>query len=426
LQITGKFKPAVGNEIAGRQEQACGHWLYIRHCRVLVPDWIGDDPATHLSRILHQEFFRWMRGSSPRMTAKNRWNPAYITGMRPQDILMPAPAGLCCKSGGFHIDPVRPVERAVITHGHSDHARAGHDAVLATQETLDMMRLRYGDNFAATTQAIAYGEQIRLGDVTVRFHPAGHVLGSAQIAVSCKDTCIVASGDYKDAPDPTCAPFEVVPCDVFITEATFGLPVFRHGNAADEVKKLLASVALFSERAHLVGAYSLGKAQRVIALLRAEGYDAPVYLHGAMEKITRYYESRGVALGELRPAKGAKKTDLAGTITLAPPAATSDVWTRRFPDPVTAFASGWMRVRARARQRGIELPLVISDHADWDGLTATIDATGAGEVWVTHGQEDALVHWCKAKGLAARPLDLVGYGDEDETEALPAGEEASG
>ena len=217
---------------------------------------------------------------------------------------MPVAAGLCCKPGGFHIDPVRPVERAVITHGHSDHARAGHGAVLATQETLDMMRLRYGDNFARTTQAIAYGEEIRLGDVTVKFHPAGHVLGSAQIAVSCKDTCIVASGDYKDAPDPTCAPFEVVPCDVFITEATFGLPVFRHGDAAEEVKKLLASVALFPERAHLVGAYSLGKAQRVIALLRAAGYDAPIYLHGAMEKITHYYQSRGIDLGELRPVKG--------------------------------------------------------------------------------------------------------------------------
>jgi putative mRNA 3-end processing factor len=228
--------------------------------------------------------------------------------MRPQDILMPVPAGLCCKPGGFHIDPVRPVERAVITHGHSDHARPGHGAVLATQETLDMMRLRYGDNFARTTQAVRYGEEIGLGDVKIKFHPAGHVLGSAQIAVTCKDTCIVASGDYKDASDPTCTPFEVVPCDVFITEATFGLPVFRHPVAADEVKKLLESVALFPERAHLVGAYSLGKAQRVIALLREAGYDAPIYLHGAMEKISYYYESRGIALGELRPVKGVKKS----------------------------------------------------------------------------------------------------------------------
>ena len=338
----------------------------------------------------------------------------YIAGMRPQDILAPVAAGLCCKPGGFHIDPLRPVERALITHGHSDHARAGHGMVLATRETLDIMRLRYGDGFAGRTQAVAYGERIRLGDVDVAFHPAGHVLGSAQIAVTHGATRIVASGDYKDAPDPTCAPFELVPCDVFITEATFGLPVFRHGDAEAEVDKLLTSVQLFPERAHLVGAYSLGKAQRVIALIRAAGYDAPIYLHGAMEAMTRYYESRGIDLGELRPARGVAKADLAGTITLAPPSAITDIWTRRFPDPVAAFASGWMRVRARARQKGIELPLVISDHADWDGLTATIAATGAGEVWVTHGQEDALVHWCQSRGLKARPLDLVGYGEEDE------------
>ncbi|MBR1221022.1 ligase-associated DNA damage response exonuclease [Bradyrhizobium sp. U87765 SZCCT0131] len=339
--------------------------------------------------------------------------------MRPQDILTPQPAGLFCKPGGFHIDPVRPVERALITHGHSDHARPGHGAVLATRETLDMMRLRYGEGFARTTQAIGYGEEIALGDVTVTFHPAGHVLGSAQIAVTHGGTRIVASGDYKEVPDPTCATFEVVPCDVFITEATFGLPVFRHGAAHAEIARLLASVALFPERAHLVGAYSLGKAQRVIALLRQAGYDAPIYMHGAMEAITRYYQSRGIDLGDVRLAKGVAKADLAGTITLAPPSATTDVWTRRFPDPVTAFASGWMRVRARGRQNGVELPLVISDHADWNGLCATIGATGAGEIWVTHGQEDALVHWCTTKGLVARPLALVGYGDEDAENATP-------
>src|SRR5487761_1051136 len=342
--------------------------------------------------------------------------------MRAEDILVPTPSGVCCRPGSFHIDPTRPAARALITHAHSDHARAGHGAVLATQETLDLMRLRYGENFAGSTQAIRYGERIALDGTTIAFHPAGHVLGSAQIAVEAGGLRIVASGDYKNVPDPTCAPFELVPCDVFITEATFALPVFRHGNPDGEIAKLLRSVAVFPDRAHLVGAYSLGKAQRLIALIRQTGYDAPIYLHGAMEKITRYYESRGVALGELRLVKGVKKADLAGSIALAPPSATSDIWTRRFPDPVTAFASGWMRVRARARQRGVELPLVISDHADWDGLTATIDATGAGEIWVTHGQEDALVHWCKAKGLAARPLDLVGYGDEDESETPPAGE----
>ena len=334
--------------------------------------------------------------------------------MRPEDILGLTPAGVCCKRGGFHIDPTRPVERALITHAHSDHARAGHSAVLATQETLDLMRLRYGENFAGTTQAVRYGETVALDGATVTFHPAGHVLGSAQIAVEAGGLRIVASGDYKNVPDPTCAPFELVPCDVFITEATFALPVFRHGNPDGEIAKLLRSVAVFPDRAHLVGAYSLGKAQRLIALIRNAGYDRPIYLHGAMESITRYYESRGIALGELRLVRGADKAALAGTITICPPSALNDLWTRRFPDPVNAFASGWMRVRARARQQGVALPLVISDHADWDGLTATIAATGAGEIWVTHGQEDALVHWCGTRGLKARPLDIVGYGEEDE------------
>lgn len=340
--------------------------------------------------------------------------------MRPEDILVPTPSGICCKPGGFHIDPTRPVEKALITHGHSDHARAGHGAVLATQETLDIMRLRYGDGFARSTQAIRYGERLTLDGAEVSFHPAGHVLGSAQIRVACGGLSIVASGDYKDVSDPTCAAFELVPCDVFITEATFGLPVFRHRDAAGEVAKLLHSIEIFPERAHLVGAYSLGKAQRVIAMIRTSGYDNTIYLHGAMEKITRYYEERGIDLGPLELVRGAKKADLAGHIVLCPPSAMGDLWSRRFPDPVFAFASGWMRVRARARQRGVTLPLVISDHADWDGLTSTIAATGASEIWVTHGQEDALVHWCTSRGLKARPLDIVGYGDEEEHEAAEA------
>jgi putative mRNA 3-end processing factor len=334
--------------------------------------------------------------------------------MRPEDVLVPTPSGVCCKAGGFHIDPTRPVDKALITHGHSDHARAGHGLVVATQETLDIMRLRYGDNFAGRTQAVRYGETLTIDGVTVSFHPAGHVLGSAQIRVERKGLRVVASGDYKDRPDPTCAPFELVPCDVFITEATFGLPVFRHHDAEGEIGKLLHSVALFPERAHLVGAYSLGKAQRVMAMLRGQGYDRPIHIHGALETITRYYQDRGIALGDIELVRGAKKSELAGTVTVAPPSAIGDLWSRRFPDPVAAFASGWMRVRARARQRGISLPLVISDHADWDGLTATVAATGCSEVWVTHGQEDALVHWSRARGLKARPLDIVGYGDEDE------------
>jgi len=341
--------------------------------------------------------------------------------MRPEDLLSPTPSGVCCKPGGFYIDPTRPVDKAVITHGHSDHARPGHGAVLATQETLDLMRLRYGPSFAGTTQAVKPGETLTFGGATVTFHPAGHVLGSAQVAVECKGLKIVASGDYKDASDPTCAPFELQKCDVFITEATFGLPVFRHGDAQGEIDKLLHSVKVFPERAHLVGAYSLGKAQRVMALIRKGGYDKPIYLHGALESITRYYQSRGVDLGDIRLVKDANKAELAGAIALCPPSSLQDLWTRRFPDPVSCFASGWMRVRARARQRGIELPLVVSDHADWDGLTATIAATGASEIWVTHGQEDALVHWSRLRGLKARPLAIVGYGDEDESDGTTDG-----
>jgi putative mRNA 3-end processing factor len=346
---------------------------------------------------------------------------AYLRAMRPEELLTPTPSGVCCQTGGFHIDPTRPVDKAVITHGHSDHARPGHGAVLATQETLDLMRLRYGDNFAGSTQVAKPGETLKLGGAEVTFHPAGHVLGSAQVAVESKGCRIVASGDYKDVADPTCAPFELVACDVFITEATFGLPVFRHGDPQGEIARLLHSVSVFPERAHLVGAYSLGKAQRVIALIRDAGYDKPIYLHGAMEKITHYYVSRGVDLGELRPVRAANKAELAGTIALCPPSSLQDLWTRRFPDPVPCFASGWMRVRARARQRGVELPLVISDHADWDGLTRTIAATGASEIWVTHGQEDALVHWSKSRGLKARPLAIVGYGDEDESDGTTDG-----
>jgi putative mRNA 3-end processing factor len=344
--------------------------------------------------------------------------------MRPEDLLCPTPQGLCCPPGDFHIDPLRPVARALITHGHSDHARAGHGAVLATAETLDFMRIRCGDDCAGSMQETRYGETLAINGVSVTFHPAGHILGSAQICVEWNGMRIVASGDYKDVADPTCAPFAPIPCDVFITEATFGLPVFRHPDPVLETHKLIASVALFPERAHLVGAYALGKTQRLIALLRSAGYQQPIYLHGAMQTLTRYYERRGMDLGPLKLVRDAQKSELASTITLCPPSALKELWARRFPEPVTTFASGWMRVRARARQRGVELPLVISDHADWNGLTAAIEATGASEIWVTHGEEDALVHWCETRGLRARPLRLIGYGEE-ETEGLAMSDEGS-
>ena len=334
--------------------------------------------------------------------------------MRPEQLLHTRPEGLYCPAGDFFIDPVRPVKRALITHGHSDHARAGHESVLATRQTLDIMKLRHGDGFAGTSQAIGFGRQIAIGDARVSFHPAGHVLGSAQIAVEAGGIRIVASGDYKRQNDPTAAGFEVVPCDVFITEATFGLPVFSHPKAEGEIDRLLSSLAAFPERTHLVGAYALGKAQRVIRLLRDRGYDKPIFIHGALEKLCAYYEGQGIDLGRLEPAtldKGGR-SDFAGEIVVGPPSAFADRWARRFADPVSSFASGWMRIRQRARQRGVELPLIISDHGDWEELTRTITDTGAGEVWVTHGREEALVRWCEINGIAARPLHLVGYEDE--------------
>lgn len=334
--------------------------------------------------------------------------------MRPADLLVPRPEGLWCPPGDFHIDPVRPVARALVTHAHSDHAVAGHGAVLATRETLDIMAIRMGEGFARSTQAARYGERISLGPVTVGFHPAGHVLGSAQVAVEAQGLKIVAAGDYKRAPDPTCAPFEPVPCDVFITEATFGLPVFRHPDPVAEARRLLHSLAQFPDRTHLVGVYALGKAQRLIALLRAAGHGGPIYVHGALRRLCDYYAARGIALGELPDATLAKgrARDFAGQVVLGPPSAFAGPWVRRFADPLVAFASGWMQVRARARQRGVELPLVISDHCDWPELTGTIAELDPREVWVTHGREEALVRWCALENRPARPLHLVGYEDE--------------
>ncbi|HET7714297.1 MAG TPA: ligase-associated DNA damage response exonuclease [Bauldia sp.] len=334
--------------------------------------------------------------------------------MRPEELLCPTSAGLYSKAGGFYIDPIRPVERALITHGHSDHARAGHGAVLATRETLRIMAVRCGEGFAGTTQAVAFGEALRIGDATVTFQPAGHVLGSAQIVVEAGGLRIVASGDYKRHADPTCPPFVPVRCDIFITEATFGLPVFRHPPAEAEIGKLLSSLAQFPDRAHLVGAYSLGKAQRVIRMLRDQGYDRTVYLHGSMDRLCQLYESEGVALGPLAPATVAtgRKGDFAGAVIICPPSEIAERWARRFPDPVASYASGWMRIRQRAKQANVELPLILSDHADWDELTSTITELGAGEVWVTHGREEALVRWCELYGVAAKPLHMVGYEDE--------------
>jgi putative mRNA 3-end processing factor len=328
--------------------------------------------------------------------------------------LYPTDRGLYCEPGGFFVDPARAVDRAIITHGHSDHARPGHAAVLATRETIEIMQTRMGPECAGMFEPQPLGEQRTINGVGVRLAPAGHILGAAQVVLDWNGQRAVISGDYKRASDPTCPTFEVVPCDVFVTEATFALPVFRHEPAEAEVGRLLGSMARQPERAHLVGAYGLGKTQRVIKLARQAGYDKPIYLHGALVELCALYQRLGVDLGDLRPATTNTSEAFAGALVLCPPSAVDDRWSRRFADPVTAFASGWMRIKGRIRQSGVELPLVISDHADWPELLDTIVETGAEDVWVTHGRDDALVYQLALMGRKARALSLVGFEDEGE------------
>jgi putative mRNA 3-end processing factor len=327
--------------------------------------------------------------------------------------IRPEPWGIHIVPADAWVDPSRPVARALVTHGHADHARGGHGISIATPATLAIMELRYQTREGASR--VAYGESIAIGGgVTATYLPAGHVLGSAQILLEHAGERVIITGDYKRAPDPTCAPFAVTPCDIFITEATFGLPVFTHPPIAEEIAKLLAALAENPDSCILVGAYALGKAQRVIAELRAARHHQTIWLHGAMEAMCRLYESHGVTLGDLRLVSDATKDQMRGHIILAPPSALNDRWSRRLPDPITAMASGWMRVRGRARQRGVELPLVISDHADWGELTRTIAEVNPQETWITHGREEALLRWCELSQRRARALALVGYEDEDD------------
>ncbi len=327
--------------------------------------------------------------------------------------LYPTPRGLYCAAGKFHVDPPAGAERALITHGHSDHARSGHANVLATAETIAIMQERYGARSAGTFQAVRYDEPLVIGGVRVAFVPAGHILGSAQIVLEWGGKRVVVSGDYKRAPDPTCAPFEPVKCDVFVTEATFALPVFHHGPVEREIQKLLQSMARQPARIHLIGAYGLGKCQRLIKLLRIAGYDRPIWLHDALAGLTHLYQRLGQDLGEVRIVPDEADGVPAGALVLCPPSSIGDRWARRFGDTVTGFASGWMRVRGRARQQGVELPLVISDHADWTELLETIVETEAEDVWVTHGREDALVYQLGKMGRRARALSLVGLDEDD-------------
>lgn len=332
--------------------------------------------------------------------------------------------GLFCESGSFYIDPWKPVERALITHGHSDHARRGCVSYLAALRGVPILKHRLGQD--AAVQGIAYGERLRLGEITVSFHPSGHILGAAQILLERGSERWVAAGDYKRQADPTCEALEPVTCDTFITEATFGLPIYRWGDASVEAREILSwwEENRAVGRASVLFCYALGKAQRLLAEL-AVYTEQPVYVHGAIEPLVECYRQQGVKmLPTRRVAEIPQGHSFSGELVLAPTSAGASTWMRRFGDASTGFASGWMRVRGIRRRRGFNRGFVISDHADWPGLLSTIRESGAHRVLTTHGFSDSLAHYLRDQGIEAQVLSTP-YGDEDNEGAIPAAEESS-
>ncbi len=336
----------------------------------------------------------------------------------PERWMQVRPEGLYCVPADAYVDPHQGVERAIVTHGHADHARAGHGTVFATPETIAIMRTRYEDDSVSGGIAMAYGERRDLGNgVTLWLAPAGHILGSAQAVLEYEGRRIVVSGDYKRHGDPTCRPFELVPCDVFVTEATFALPVFSHPPIEHEMAKLMRSMAALSDRTHLVGVYALGKCQRIMAALRDAGYDHPFFVHGALVRLIELYQELDQDFGPWQPVSELSNDEreaLRGKVVLCPPSALADRWSRRLPDPLPAMASGWMQIRARARQRRAEMALIVSDHADWNDLLRTAEETGASDVWITHGRVEALEHALKQRGIRAKALNLIGREEDAE------------
>jgi putative mRNA 3-end processing factor len=324
------------------------------------------------------------------------------------------PQGLYCEAGGFHIDPWRPVERALITHAHGDHARGGSRRYLGARAGEGLLHRRLGADSEIAT--LEYGERLRINDVTVSFHSAGHVLGSAQIRVEHRGEVWVISGDYKRAPDPTCEPFEVVRCNTFITEATFGLPIYRWDDtrlvAGDILRWWDANRA--AGRAAVLFCYALGKAQRILGEL-ARLTDRPVWVHGAVHGLVQAYREAGVKLLPTQLVSEAEKgTSFAGALVLAPPSAGGSTWMRRFGEAETGFASGWMRVRGNRRRRGFDRGFVLSDHADWPDLLRTVADSQAERVLVTHGQTDALARYLREKGVDAAPLATPFEGEAED------------
>lgn len=340
-------------------------------------------------------------------------------------------SGLYCDAGGFHIDPWKPVDLAVVTHGHADHARWGCRRYLAASDGEAVLRVRLGDD--ASIRFVGYGERIDVSGVTVSLHPAGHILGSAQVRVEHRGEVWVVSGDYKTEPDPTCAAYEPVRCHTFVTESTFGLPIYRWEPQPEVFARIHQWWRDNAEagRASILFGYALGKAQRLLAGL--DPSTGPIYTHGAVEALNAAYRSAGVALpattyvgavqaegGKMGPAR------FAGAMIVAPPSAQGSPWMRRFGDASTAFASGWMRIRGTRRRRAADRGFVVSDHADWPGLLSSIEATGAECVWVTHGYRDPLVRWLGERGLEARSVPTHWEGDEAIEAALREQESAAG
>lgn len=325
------------------------------------------------------------------------------------------PEGLYCTEGEFHIDAMRPVPLCVVTHGHGDHARWGHEKYIATVDSEEILKHRLGDHIQL--KSLQYGEKIKLGKAWVSLHPAGHILGSAQVRIEIGNKVYVVSGDYKRAKDPTCLPFEVVECDLFITESTFGLPIYRWENPDIIAKQIYQWWQTNREENHpsILFCYALGKAQRILSMLKTMT-EEKVYLHGAILPLTDIYAKKGISMVPFAPVSEKEKKDsFKGDLILAPPSAAGSLWLKRFPSFRTAAASGWMQVRGMRRRKGMDQGFILSDHADWDDLLLTVQQTKASVILTTHGSTQPLAEYIKEKlSLDARELYGLQMVDEDE------------
>jgi putative mRNA 3-end processing factor len=322
-------------------------------------------------------------------------------------------SGLYCEAGDFFVDPWEPVDRAVITHAHGDHATWGSRAYLTSGPGVGVLRARLEPG--AAIRGVEYGETVALNGTTVSLHPAGHILGSSQVRIEHGGEVWVVSGDYKTDPDPTCTPFEPIRCHTFVTESTFGLPIYRWPRQAEvftEINAWWRANAAAGKTSLLLG-YALGKAQRLLA-----GLDpgiGPILTHGAVERMTSVYRQGGIELPPTRYAGAAgSRADATGAIVIAPPYAEASAWSRRFGNHSTGFASGWMAVRGARRRRSLDRGFTLSDHVDWTSLLAAIEASGAGEVWVTHGYTGTVVRWLTERGIEAKAVQTRFEGERDD------------